>query len=242
MFGYEVRRIPSERSRMNFRSAIRHLNAMDYSPRTVIDVGAANGTYELYDAFPDAFHILIEPLIENEDSLKEVCRLYQADYVLAAAGAEQSTTEINVHGFLDGSSILDKCDQENIRSSKREIPIVAIDDLVKDNQLQGPYMIKADVQGFELQVLKGAENTLLDTEVVVLEARLFESYNDAPELYELLEAMKDYGYVVYDMTEFLFRPLDGAMMSMDVVFVKENSYLRDNKNYGSKQQMELIYG
>src|SRR3954447_375084 len=34
------------------------------SPRTVIDVGAARGTQPLYEAFPDAYLVLVEPLGE----------------------------------------------------------------------------------------------------------------------------------------------------------------------------------
>ena len=238
--GYEIRGIPRERTRMNFRSALQHLSNLKYSPNTVIDVGAARGTYELYETFPDAYHLLIEPLSENEPSLQEVCTKYKADYVIAAAGTSNHKTEINVHTINDGSSILNKWEGEYADGSKREISVVTIDELVTQKQLSSPFMIKADVQGYELQVLKGAEKTLADTDVVILEARLFESYTGAPELFELLEVMKNYGFVTYDMTEFLFRPLDDAMMSMDIVFVKENSWLRQYKNYASKEQMKDI--
>src|SRR3989442_12701698 len=41
-----------------------------FAPATVIDVGAAYGTPALYAAFPDAYHVMIEPLADYEPSLR----------------------------------------------------------------------------------------------------------------------------------------------------------------------------
>ena len=39
-------------------------------PKTVIDVGVADGTPELYAAFPSAYHVLIDPLPAHEEAMK----------------------------------------------------------------------------------------------------------------------------------------------------------------------------
>ena len=44
--------------------------AIKLSPPRVIDVGAGAGTPALYEAFPDAHHVLIEPLVEFETALQ----------------------------------------------------------------------------------------------------------------------------------------------------------------------------
>ena len=43
----------------------------------------------------------------------------------------------------------------------------------KIKSLHGPYLLKIDVQGAELDVLEGAQNLLKDTEAVVLEVSMF---------------------------------------------------------------------
>src|SRR5262245_52875429 len=55
---------PARGARANMAEALRHLKERGFTPRTVIDVGVARGTDDLYEAFPDAKHLLIEPLGE----------------------------------------------------------------------------------------------------------------------------------------------------------------------------------
>ena len=42
----------------------RHVKSLGFQPSLIVDVGAADGTPELYNAYPGAKFILIEPLIE----------------------------------------------------------------------------------------------------------------------------------------------------------------------------------
>ena len=67
-----------------------------FSPRTVVDVGAGRGTPQLYQAFPEAYHFLVEPLTEYEFDLRKALEPYQGEYIFAAAGATNTTAFINV--------------------------------------------------------------------------------------------------------------------------------------------------
>ena len=46
---------------------------MDLKPNTVIDVDVAYGTQALYELFPNARHILIEPIEEFVPHLDKPC-------------------------------------------------------------------------------------------------------------------------------------------------------------------------
>src|SRR5512134_1272129 len=75
-----------DRTRNSLRGSLKHIKRLGFEPRTVLDVGAAAGTPELYNAFPKARHILIEPLEENRPRLEEVKKKYgNVEYILAAA-------------------------------------------------------------------------------------------------------------------------------------------------------------
>jgi FkbM family methyltransferase len=56
---------------------------------------------------------------------------------------------------------------------QREIEISSIDDLLSESVIHNPELIKIDIQGYELEALKGAERTFGHTEVFILEVSLF---------------------------------------------------------------------
>ena len=48
----------------------------------------------------------------------------------------------------------------------------------------------------------------------------------APEFFEVIKFMKDKGFVVYDILNGFYRPLDKALGQVDIVFVKEDGKFR----------------
>ncbi len=83
--------------RNSMRGSLIKLKELGFEPRTVIDVGACLGSFELYDTFPESRHILIEPVAENAPYLAKVCNQYKdASYIIAAATKEPATVTISV--------------------------------------------------------------------------------------------------------------------------------------------------
>jgi hypothetical protein len=93
-----------------------------------------------------------------------------------------------------------------------------------------------DVQGTELRVLAGARRTLLETEAVVLEVTLFGTMIGGPQLYDVVSQMKAYGFVVYDIFGFNYRPFDGALAQVDMVFVREQGYFRQSHVFSTPEK------
>ena len=76
-----------------------------FSPRTVVDVGADRGTPQLYDAFPEAYHFLVEPLTEYESNLRKALEPYQGEYIYRRGrhqyqGVHQRRTAADDDSFL----------------------------------------------------------------------------------------------------------------------------------------------
>lgn len=206
-------------------------------PFTVIDCGAAFGTAELYLNFPDARHVFIEPLREYQEALKSLKhRLKSADIVQAAAAANEGVLTINVHPDLVGSSTYLEEEDSDVNGVPREVPAVTLDNVCRRLGTQGPYLIKLDVQGSELDVLNGAADVLLVAELVVMETSLFEFYKGAPQLGEVIAFMKTRGFVPYDVVGAQYRLMDGAMSQIDVVFVRESGVLRVHHVYATPEQ------
>ena len=199
---------------------------------SIIDVGAnrTNWSKKAVAVYPEATFCLIEPQIEMEPYLVQFCNNHLGStYLLAGAGASEETLTLTVWDDLDGSSFLPTPSTEKKAAGKqREIEILTIDRIIQSKQIETPELIKLDIQGFELEALKGAEKTFGYTEVYVLEVSLF-PFGDLPNqplFADVIQFMLDRDYVVYDFPGFLRRPFDGALGQCDICFVKRNGFLR----------------
>ena len=246
LLGLEIRRrrrtsaVPVH-PRASLRGALRQLQALDFKPQTVIDVGVASETPELYEEFPEVNFLLIEPLAEFEPFLKNICQRYKAQYVLAAAGETCGTAIFNVHiDQLDCSSLFKEAEGASVDGIPREVPVVTIDQVCSGKGLKGPYLIKVDVQGAELKVLDGATRVLEETEVVILEVTLFGTMIEGPQLADVVAYMKERGFVVYDAWGFLYRPYDGALAQVDMAFVRQDGRFRNSHVFANPEQRKAL--
>lgn len=240
-FGLDVRRIrPQPPPRASFTESLRQLARLGFQPRTLIDVGVAYHTQTLYQQFPSAAILLIEPLAEFEASLRLICSKYKAQYVLAAAGAGPGHATINVHADKTGSSLLREVEGASVDGTPRRVPVVTIDQECATRNLTGPFLIKIDVLGAELQVLAGAVTTLKQTEVVILEARLFGLYEGGSQLYDIVSKMKEFGFVIYDVYGLLYRPLDSALAQINLLFVREDGLFRKSHAFATPEQRAAL--
>jgi FkbM family methyltransferase len=238
--GLEIRR-SGRGVRRTLPEVLQHYRRLGLEPRTVIDVGVAEGTPELYAAFCEAQLLLVEPLEEYSRSLQTIVRERGAQLVLAAAGPTAATMEIAVHRVPACSSLLGAHRGDNAEISWRCVPTVALDDVIVERALPGPYVLKVDVEGAELRVLEGATALLEQTELALLEVSLFELVADAPQLHDVVAWMHQHGFVVADFYNGHNRLLDGALAQVDVAFVKEDGRFRRVHDYATPEQADALY-
>jgi FkbM family methyltransferase len=218
------------------------LRDLGFNPLTVIDVGVASGTPALYTTFPKAYFLLVEPLSVFEPQLRTILERYRGSYVLAAAGDHTGRVSFNVHSrYLEGSSMYKEAMGPEADGEEIEVPLVRLDDVVKERALSGPFLIKVDVQGAELKVLEGAPATLSHAEAVVLEVSLFQFMKGAPELHDVVAFMKARDLVTFDIILGWNRPLDNALGQVDIVFVKEDGCFRQDHSFATIQQMKTLF-
>jgi hypothetical protein len=78
-------------------------------------------------------------------------------------------------------------------------------------------LLKLDVQGFEIEVLKGAEVVLSTIEYIYAEGHFQEMYKGGPVFSDLFDFLSPRGHQLVRMTE--FRADDnGKLMECDMVF------------------------
>ena len=92
-------------------------------------------------------------------------------------------------------------------------------------------MLKVDAQGYELEILKGATETLPAIEAILLEVSTIEINVGSPLLHDVVGFLKTLGFVAYDILQIHRRPLDGALNQVDFIFVREQSLLIADKRH-----------
>lgn len=241
--GFEIKKLPkgtfgvANRPIGSMSILLEDIKSRGLTCNTILDVGANTGSWSRMakKIFTNASFCLIEPQIEMKGHLENFCSEFtNSVYFLAGAGAKKETLTFTVWDDLAGSSFLPLPD-ENLKNKgkQRDIEILTIDDLIDASKINMPELIKLDIQGFELEALKGAAKTFGYTEVYILEVSLFAFGNmqNTPLFAEVVNFMLDRDYVVYDFPGFGRRPYDGALGQCDICFVKKEGLLRASNNW-----------
>jgi FkbM family methyltransferase len=219
--GLELRRLPhGQRARAGtLHNALRCLREVGFYPATVLDVGVASGTPALYETFPSAHHVLVEPLAEFTPDLERiVAGLPHAEYVLAAAGAASGTAVLHFGRHLEVTSTRHLEDRAFAISRERTVPCLALDEIWATRHLAGPALLKLDVEGGELDAIAGARATLPSCPCLVVEAAFQRLYTTAPTVEQVIAEITRLGYSLFDVVGAAYHS-DGRLVTADLVFV-----------------------
>jgi FkbM family methyltransferase len=243
LFGYDVLKInpfpvgTPQRPVGNVQKLLQDIKARGLICNSILDIGANNGGWSVMakGIFPTAKFCLIEPQFELEENLKSFVNDSKGSiYFIAGAGFKPEKKYLTIWDDLAGSSFLPKeSDTLKENGKQRQIDIITIDDIIKNGKFPIPELVKIDVQGYELEALKGAELLFGKTEVFILECSLF-SFSDVPGMpliSDIVNFMLDRDYLIYDFPGFARRPMDGALGQCDVCFVKRNGFLRSSNDW-----------
>ncbi len=163
------------RSKASKYDRIQSLLANGVPINSVVDVGVQRCTQELVEAIPDKHHHLFEPSDFWEDSIEMNYRSVDHTFYRVALGETNDVAwfvTISLHNdgvathssiqaapqVTDGKSILD-CHQLDVRT---------LDSY--DGTFGTDFLLKIDVDGSEMSILRGAKNSLNQASVVIIEA------------------------------------------------------------------------
>jgi FkbM family methyltransferase len=171
--------------------------------RTVIDVGANRGQFALYSTvrFPQAQIYSLEPLSKPRRQMAALFASEPRVHILAkAAGEAAGTASIHVSGQDDSSSLLPmavaqlKRYPETAMVGTEDVEVDTLDGLFAGVDLEGPVLLKLDVQGYELQALKGGRELLGRVDAVLTEASFVPFYEGQALFDDLHGLLTDAGF------------------------------------------------
>lgn len=172
--------------RYNVAAGVEHERVlMGLGCRSVVDVGANRGQFSLVarHCFPEATIAAFEPLPGPAERFK---RVFAADrrvrFHQYALGQQGDVATMHVSCKDDSSSMLPITSrQRSIFPGTGEAGTITVGvrrlvDLVQAGELESPALLKMDVQGYELEVLKGCEDLLDGFSYVYAEGSFVELY------------------------------------------------------------------
>jgi FkbM family methyltransferase len=197
----------------------------------VIDVGANTGQFgsEIREkGYLDSIYSF-EPLIEAH---KVLLRNTTRDkkwkiHPRCAIGDFVGEIDINVAGNSYSSSIKEMLpshisaapDSTPIGSHKADI--ITLDSLLDTwKNHKGNIFLKIDTQGFELEVLRGASETLKLVTAVQLELSIIELYEDQALYGYFFNFFESRGFRLYQLIPGFLDPKDGQLLQFDAIFKK----------------------
>jgi FkbM family methyltransferase len=180
------------------QSIYRALVAAGFAPEVIYDVGAAicGWSRAMSAVFPQARFHLFEPLIDHlaefQAGADQVFRAHPT-FVLhrMALGVFNGRTRMASDRVGFGATTLLQ-ETRGVLTEVYEVPIHRLDTLVAGGKVPPPDLLKMDVQGAELDVLKGAGKLLERIKVIELEAWLKREYwGLTPLFHEVIEFLAD---------------------------------------------------
>jgi len=208
--------------------SLKNLRGLGFVPSFVVDVGAYQGewTTELLQVYPQARVLMVEAQQKKQEFLQKVVNAHpNVNFEICVLAASDG---------LDLTFAEDETASYVVRSgdgAAKHLQSQTLDSVLAKKQLGLPDMLKLDVQGYELEVLTGAEKALAHAEICLLEVALLDYGKGNPLLVDIVKFMDEKGFQVYDISKFMRRPFDLALDQLDVFFIRKDSKFISEKRW-----------
>ena len=170
--------IPQESLRPVMQPRLEALLAAGVPVSAVLDVGVLSGTDFLLACFPAMPHVLFEPV---EAHLPAIRQRYAAlrHVLVQVALSDEDGQAWQIGTSVDGSGKVTHSELSDVPVRVGERPEVVeckpvrkarLDTVMAEISHTGPYLLKVDVDGQELQILSGARETLRTVSILIIEA------------------------------------------------------------------------
>lgn len=113
--------------------------------------------------------------------------------------------------------------------SPQKITTTTLNDVVNQNNLPLPDLIKIDTQGAEIDILKGASKVLENCKLLYLECPIFENFNkNHLNILDYIKYTKELGFVPQDVNQ--IHHYGGFLIQLDILFIKKELHQKLNSN------------
>jgi FkbM family methyltransferase len=202
------------------------------NPRTVIDIGANVGQFAVASAMllPDSQVYSFEPgpkivsqLMKNVTSLSNV-RVFPY-----ALGEKGGVVEFHMNQYSPSSSLLRLAQSHKTAfpgAQEKEIvqaEMTTLDEIAVGLELNSPFLMKIDVQGYEMNSLVGAKETLKQVDYVIVETSFEPMYEGEKMFREILDLLETQGFCFARPLDFSSDERISKILQMDALFIRRSN-------------------
>jgi FkbM family methyltransferase len=203
--------------------AYRRLLAKGWGPKAIVDVGAYRGDWtrlarQVWVATPV---LMVEAQQDKRKYLERLCGEQNDLRFEMAVLAAEAGKPVDFYEMETGSSILPE--RSDVPRTVTTLITRTLDELTVG--LPDRLFLKIDVQGAELEVLEGGQETLARSDLVQLEVPFVQYNEGAPTLMEVLGYMAERGFTPLDISG-CSRPNGIDLAQVDILFVPTGSSLK----------------
>ncbi|MBE9090125.1 FkbM family methyltransferase [Microcystis aeruginosa LEGE 11464] len=188
---------------------------------------AGNWTYVLSQMSPTLEHVVFfEPQSQYQEKLQSLS-LPGVSKVIYHCGLGEKEDKLLIKGGTSSASFLDSEEQNKYfpnsisqnQQDMEEVEIRTLDAIYANDNLPIPDVIKLDVQGFELEVLKGSMNLLKKSKYLVIELSFRQFYREQPYLWEIIKLLEENKYIMVGKGfEWRYHENPSEILQMDAIF------------------------
>lgn len=199
---------------------------------TIIDVGANEGQYaaQVIEGNFKGKIYSFEPIHSVFRNLEANALPFRNWKVFnLGIGSEEAKIPINVSENFVSSSILPisitsvEVEPKTRPTHTEQIQITTLDAFfLKNPSLAKEILLKLDVQGYELEALKGARKCLPSIKLVQVELSLVPIYEGAPLYKEVINFLEESGFELYSLIPGFMDGKTGRLLQVDGIFLNKN--------------------
>lgn len=227
--GFELRRYQPDANYLTRRMELIAAESIDL----VLDVGAHAGEFAgslRHEGYRGRI-LSFEPQSQMFKQLQATASaesLWECRHQAVGASAGDITLHLSGNeGFSSSirpmAAIHEEAEPSSTYVGSETVEVVTLDDTMDElvARSNNRLMLKIDTQGYESEVLSGAKATLQRCHLVELELVLVELYEGQALFAELVDQMRDHGFLLTDVESGFRDPRTSELLQIDGLFVRD---------------------
>jgi FkbM family methyltransferase len=205
-----------------------------FNVRCIIDGGAYQGSFstDMARAFPSAAIFAFEPHPSSYELLLRVLKTYPGikPYNVALGS---SCGRLNFYTNVSPqTNSLAKASADGLRNFKEfvspcgieEVEVITLYEFTQKDRIPLVDILKLDIQGYELEAIKGMQDSLFGVKLIFLEIQFLQIYEGTPLFSEVETYLRQHGFIFYQLYNLVRSPDTGRLLYGDAIFVNGNAF------------------